>query len=120
MGGMGSLVCEFARMAGNGGERGIRTLDTLFTYTHFPGVRLQPLGHLSGLGQFQLPAGASRWLNPGSQRGRSITITKINSPPFPVRWNAYIGNYLLPFQRTLESSTTCAACRSTSSPDKGD
>ena len=30
-----------------GGERGIRTLDTLLTYTHFPGVRLQPLGHLS-------------------------------------------------------------------------
>ncbi len=31
----------------NGGEGGIRTLDTLLTYTHFPGVRLQPLGHLS-------------------------------------------------------------------------
>ena len=31
-----------------GGERGIRTLDTLLTYTHFPGVRLKPLGHLSG------------------------------------------------------------------------
>lgn len=30
-----------------GGEGGIRTLDTLLTYTHFPGVRLQPLGHLS-------------------------------------------------------------------------
>ena len=32
-----------------GGEGGIRTLDT-FPYTHFPGVRLRPLGHLSGLG----------------------------------------------------------------------
>ena len=31
----------------SGGERGIRTLDTLVAYTHFPGVRLQPLGHLS-------------------------------------------------------------------------
>jgi hypothetical protein len=30
-----------------GGERGIRTLDTLLRYTHFPGVRLRPLGHLS-------------------------------------------------------------------------
>src|SRR5690554_5035591 len=30
-----------------GGEGGIRTLDTLLTYTHFPGVRLHPLGHLS-------------------------------------------------------------------------
>lgn len=31
----------------NLGERGIRTLDTLLTYTRFPGVLLQPLGHLS-------------------------------------------------------------------------
>ncbi len=31
-----------------GGEGGIRTLGTLLTYTHFPGVLLQPLGHLSG------------------------------------------------------------------------
>jgi hypothetical protein len=30
-----------------GGERGIRTLDTLWAYTRFPGVRLRPLGHLS-------------------------------------------------------------------------
>ena len=29
-----------------GGEGGIRTLDTL-PYTHFPGVRLRPLGHFS-------------------------------------------------------------------------
>ena len=29
------------------GERGIRTPDKLLTYTHFPGVLLQPLGHLS-------------------------------------------------------------------------
>ena len=30
-----------------GGERGIRTPDRLLTYTRFPGVRLQPLIHLS-------------------------------------------------------------------------
>src|SRR5690554_2290423 len=30
-----------------GREEGIRTLDTLLAYTHFPGVRLRPLGHLS-------------------------------------------------------------------------
>ena len=30
-----------------GGEGGIRTLDTLLTYTRFPGVRLKPLGHLT-------------------------------------------------------------------------
>ena len=32
-----------------GGERGIRTLDTLSTYTPLAGERLQPLGHLSGV-----------------------------------------------------------------------
>ena len=31
----------------NSREEGIRTLDTLLRYTHFPGVRLRPLGHLS-------------------------------------------------------------------------
>ena len=31
-----------------GGEGGIRTLDT-FPYTHFPGVLLRPLGHLSAI-----------------------------------------------------------------------
>ena len=30
-----------------GGERGIRTLDTLLAYTHFPGVLFRPLRHLS-------------------------------------------------------------------------
>ncbi len=30
-----------------GGERGIRTLDTLLTYTPLAGARLQPLGQLS-------------------------------------------------------------------------
>ncbi len=36
-----------------GGEGGIRTPDTL-PYTHFPGVLLQPLGHLTIL--FLLPS----------------------------------------------------------------
>ncbi len=31
-----------------GGEEGIRTLDTLLTYTPLAGERLRPLGHLSG------------------------------------------------------------------------
>jgi hypothetical protein len=30
-----------------GGERGIRTLDRLLTYTPLAGARLQPLGHFS-------------------------------------------------------------------------
>jgi hypothetical protein len=33
----------------SGGATGIRTLDTLVTYTHFPGERLRPLGHRSAL-----------------------------------------------------------------------
>ncbi len=32
-----------------GGAGGIRTLDTGLPYTHFPGVRLRPLGHCSAL-----------------------------------------------------------------------
>ena len=32
-----------------GGQRGISNPRTAFTVTHFPGVRLQPLGHLSAL-----------------------------------------------------------------------
>ena len=49
-----------------GGERGIRTLDTGLPYTHFPGVRLQPLGHLSVFSMYlfflftQVPARALR------------------------------------------------------------
>ncbi len=29
------------------GDAGIRTLETLLGFTHFPGVRLRPLGHIS-------------------------------------------------------------------------
>ena len=36
-------------MTQNGGEGGIRTLDTLLRYTPLAGVRLQPLGHFSAL-----------------------------------------------------------------------
>ena len=39
----------------DGGEGGIRTLDTL-RYTHFPGVLLRPLGHLT---TYALEAGCS-------------------------------------------------------------
>lgn len=39
--------------AGNGGgERGIRTPEGLLTLTRFPGVRLKPLIHLSGIRQY--------------------------------------------------------------------
>ncbi len=43
-----------------GGERGIRTLDTGLPYTHFPGVLLQPLGHLSKSGGNDRPSKAQK------------------------------------------------------------
>ena len=39
---------ESAVRIATGGQGGIRTHDTLLTYTHFPGARHRPLGHLSG------------------------------------------------------------------------
>ena len=41
------LVSESRFFLFYGGEGGIRTLGTRLGYTHFPGVRLRPLGHLS-------------------------------------------------------------------------
>ena len=43
----GQLSQDLVVIVVYGGEGGIRTLDTLLTYTHFPGVLLKPLGHLS-------------------------------------------------------------------------
>ena len=37
------------------GESGIRTRGTLLEYTHFPGVLLKPLGHLSSAFLTPLP-----------------------------------------------------------------
>ena len=39
--------CFILKVSFLSGEKGIRTLGTLLEYTHFPGVRLRPLGHLS-------------------------------------------------------------------------
>ena len=44
----------------HGGERGIRTPDTELPYTRFPGVLLQPLGHLTALAK-NLLIRLSRW-----------------------------------------------------------
>ena len=43
---------------GIGGAGGIRTLDTLLAYTHFPGERLRPLGHRSACLEWGALAGA--------------------------------------------------------------
>ena len=54
-----------------GGEGGIRTLDTLLTYTHFPGVRLQPLGHLSFAGK----AYTTSWLPVNRLDSQPVKLT---------------------------------------------
>ena len=69
----------------DGGERGIRTLDT-FPYTHFPGVLLQPLGHLS------------RFLNhcsslaniTGFKSGALGVLVDENSPGFHPAGSSYV------------------------------
>ena len=66
---------------GSGGERGIRTLDTRLTYTHFPGVRLQPLGHLSSKRQIllQLTPLVSNHLYHG-RNSYMVTIDRLEKP----------------------------------------
>ena len=63
----------------NGGEGGIRTLDTL-PYTHFPGVRLRPLGHLSVGEEFskQMPALHTSNSESGPQKDVPISKAKWN------------------------------------------
>ncbi len=57
-----------------GGEGGIRTPDTL-PYTHFPGVLLQPLGHLTILSFPLLPgtgANLGKYVSPVNQLFKKI------------------------------------------------
>ena len=56
------MVLPLKGLKENGGETGIRTLDTL-RYTRFPSVRLQPLGHLSAIEQLfeSTTLGEARW-----------------------------------------------------------
>jgi hypothetical protein len=63
----------------DGGEGGIRTLDTL-PYTHFPGVRLRPLGHLSVGAEFSklMPALHTSNSEPGAQKEVPISRVKWN------------------------------------------
>ncbi len=55
----------------HGGERGIRTLGTLLTYTRFPSVRLKPLGHLSCRARWCLRKGLSE-INPPNELFQQI------------------------------------------------
>ncbi len=70
------LIIEFE----DGGEGGIRTLDTL-PYTHFPGVLLQPLGHLTKLcvetGNFNKAANIRRYRN-SVNRNQAVSYQVLN------------------------------------------
>jgi hypothetical protein len=57
----------------DGGQGGIRTHDTLLTYTHFPGARLRPLGHLSITRRNRRPV-------PGGRRTLVASLVRSNPP----------------------------------------
>ena len=59
----------------NGGAGGIRTLDTLLTYTHFPGERLRPLGHRSARNPAAAASGIIRVLS-SNRTGRRLPIAR--------------------------------------------
>ena len=58
------------RLMTTGGAGGIRTLDTLLTYTHFPGERLRPLGHRSACSGRGRTSGVGRVLQERSDAAR--------------------------------------------------
>ena len=92
-----------------GGERGIRTLDKLLTYTHFPGVLLQPLGHLSKLffchssGILPKPLGRRTWTCK-CRGGHGWPRATISPDVFPAAQNAFqihqLANSRLPDLKT--------------------
>src|SRR3546814_17231155 len=51
-------------MGVSGGAGGIRTLERLLTVTHFPGVRLRPLGHRSVAGTYSWRSGGHKSCGP--------------------------------------------------------
>ena len=64
------------RVRKDGGEGGIRTLDTLLTYTPLAGERLQPLGHFS---VFVPPLRRSETVNTSYQD--TIRVIPTGRPP---------------------------------------
>ncbi len=70
-------------LASEGGELGIRTLETLLEPTHFPGVRLRPLGQLSFRTFPQTFCRMFRMIRPSFYRESSQTECKFN-PSFHI------------------------------------
>jgi hypothetical protein len=76
----------YGRAATNiiGREDGIRTHDNLLGYTHFPGVLLRPLGHLSEWDcKDRAFYGFMAWL------ARQILFGSLNSLPMAVQFIDY-------------------------------
>ena len=66
------------KLGENGGQGGIRTHDTLLTYTHFPGVRLRPLGHLSADAFLRRAAGSALLIAGTAARSTSKSTGGVN------------------------------------------
>ncbi len=77
-----SLIYTLLEVFGKpaGGESGIRTLDTLLGYTHFPGVLLRPLGQLSSLSK----NAANTAISQRERKDRTIKHTCKNLLPIKI------------------------------------
>ena len=64
----------------NGGEEGIRTLDTLLAYTPLAGEPLRPLGHLSNRADKENKSGNQ----PQSSNSKAFVVVN-EIAPFPLR-----------------------------------
>ena len=73
-----------------GGERGIRTLDRVLAYTPLAGVRLQPLGQLSGL---------------NVSRGFSVGVVALPGPRIIPRATLYLRRGMIPQPEQNQSHT---------------
>ena len=67
----------------NGGETGIRPLDTL-RYTRFPSVRLQPLGHLSAVWRTSMNLSQRQEQNSTTGLAQDPLQVKVLNQPSPV------------------------------------
>ena len=92
----------------SGGAGGIRTLDTVLPYTHFPGVRLRPLGHRSacpGLAS----VGKAAHLGLAGAAGKRRRLRRPRRGPNPVPMTRTIG--LPPSADEIEAIARAALAR---------
>src|SRR5687767_2625505 len=107
----------------SGGAGGIRTLDTVLPYTHFPGERLRPLGHRSacsggrafrGGGQAGQPCRglrlapmppAMRSLGPAPSAAEIEAIARRVIEGLPEPFAAHIGDVVLQVEDFADDAT---------------